>query len=146
MAEAKAGDTVRVKYRGTLADGSDFDVSPDGCPFEFTLGEEAVIAGFEQAILGMNVGESKTVTIPPEAGYGEWREELVGQIGRAHLPDEVEAEVGGMLEIISPEGEALPVRVVKVEGDMITLDANPELAGMELTFKLELVEIVSNSE
>lgn len=143
MATAQAGDTVRVQYRGRLADGAEFDASPENDPFTFKLGEQAVIPGFEEAVLGMKVGESKTVTVPPAAAYGEVREDLIGQINRSHLPDDVEPEVGGMLEIESPDGDVLSVRVVAIEGDTITLDANAELAGAALTFDLELVEIVA---
>ena len=142
MAEARSGDKVRVRYRGMLSDGTEFDVSPRERPFEFKLGEDAVITGFEKAVLGMNVGETKTVVIPPAEGYGPRREDLMGRIGRSHLPDDVAPAIGTMLEIKSPEGETLPVRIVAVEGDMIILDANHEYAGEALTFEIELMEIV----
>jgi len=142
MAEARSGDKVRVRYRGMLPDGTEFDVSPPERPFEFKLGEGAVITGFEKAVLGMNVGETKTVTVPPEEGYGQRRDDLVGRIGRNHLPDDVTPVIGMMLEIRSPEGETLPVRIVAVEEDMVTLDANHEYAGETLTFEIELMEIV----
>ena len=121
MAAAKAGDTVRVHYTGTLGDGEVFDSSDGGEPLEFTLGEGEVIAGFDEAVTGMSPGDEKTVTIPADEAYGERSEELVMRVPRTQLPPDLEVEVGD---------------------DHVLLDANHPLAGADLTFALTLVEIL----
>lgn len=134
------GKTVKVHYKGTLGDGTVFDSSEGRDPIEFVVGEGSVIPGFESAVTGMAVTETKTITIPCAEAYGETREEMVGQIPLANLPEDMEPEVGMMLQMNSPEG-SIPVRIVGLEGDMVTLDANHPLAGEDLTFELTLVEI-----
>jgi len=141
MQSAKRGDTVHVHYRGTLADGSEFDNSAGGDPISFTLGAGEVIPGFETAIEGMSAGEKKTHTISAENAYGERREELVFTVGREQMPIDSEIEVGDMLRVGFPDGTSAAVQVAALDGQSVTLDANHPLAGKDLTFELELVSI-----
>ncbi|QIZ71154.1 FKBP-type peptidyl-prolyl cis-trans isomerase [Oxynema aestuarii] len=140
MAAAKTGDTVKVHYTGKLEDGTVFDSSVEREPLQFTLGEGQVIPGFEKAALGMNPGDSKTETIPPEEAYGEHREEMVVQVERQQIPDNF-AKVGQRLQIQQPTGQKIPVVVTEVADATVTLDANHPLAGKSLTFDIEMVEI-----
>lgn len=142
MTEAKSGDTVRIHYTGTLDDGTQFDSSAGRDPLEFALGGGQVIPGFDSAVDGMAVGESKTVTIPAEEAYGQRHEQLVQQVSRSALPDDIEPAVGMQLQSQSPEGQVMMLVVTEVEDDSITVDANHPLAGQALTFDIELVEIV----
>ena len=142
MAEAKSGDTVRIHYTGTLEDGTQFDSSSGRDPLEFAIGSGQVIPGFDNAVAGMSVGESKTVTIPPDAAYGQRHEQLVQQVARTALPDDMEPTVGMQLQSQSPEGQVMNLVVTEVESDSITVDANHPLSGLALTFSIELVEIV----
>ena len=137
----KSGDTVAVHYTGKLEDGSVFDSSVSREPLQFVLGEKRVIPGFEQAILGMTAGESKTAKIPAAEAYGERREDLVLQFERSQLPEGLEPEVGMGLQMQGPQGQPVPVTVTKVEEASITIDANHQLAGQNLNFELELVEV-----
>lgn len=143
MAQAKVGDRVKVHYTGFLEDGSIFDSSLDGEPFELTLGEGAVIKGFEDAIVGMNEGESKTVSIPPEDAYGPYREDLVIVLDRAEVSLGFEPIVNMPLKLQSPDGKVFNVFVKSVTPDTIELDANHPLAGKELIFEIKLIEIVA---
>jgi peptidylprolyl isomerase len=141
MAQARSGDTVRVHYTGRLEDDRIFDSSAGRDPLEFTLGEERVIPGFEEAVLGMEVGEERTVTVPADSAYGPRREEMVAQVSRDQFPEEIEPEVGQQLKM-SGEGQTFVVMVADVTDWSVTVDANHPLAGEDLTFDLELVEIV----
>lgn len=137
----EAGKTVKVHYKGTLADGAVFDSSEGRDPIEFEVGSGQVIPGFDAAVTGLEVGQTETVNIPCAEAYGEPREEMVGQIPRSELPEDLEPEVDMVLAMQSPEGE-MPVRIVEVAADTVTLDANHPLAGQDLTFELTLVEIL----
>jgi peptidylprolyl isomerase len=141
MAAAKKGDTVKVHYIGTLADGTTFDSSAGHDPLTFQIGSGQVIEGFEEAVLGMSVGESKTVVIPVNKAYGAHNAEMVIEAPREHIPPDMELEVGQMLEMGGPGGELVRVVVTAVSPTHVTLDANPPLAGMDLTFQLDLVAI-----
>ena len=141
MSQAKQGDKVCVHYRGSLEDGTVFDSTFDKEPFDFTIGEDVVLAGFEKAVLGMTEGEEKTVTLTPEEAFGERREELVVDVARSQLPSDIEPTVGMRLKIRSREGEVSVVTVAGVSDETLTLDANPPLAGKNLTFEIKLVEI-----
>ena len=142
MAEAKTGDKVRVHYTGTLEDGTTFDSSEGRDPLEFTLGENQVIPGFEQAVCGLNVGEEKSVTIPPEEAYGMPNPEMQTTLSKSQLPEGLEPEVGMMLQANAPDGSALSVKITGVDDDTISVDANHPLAGKTLTFAISLVEIL----
>lgn len=141
MGEAKAGDTVEVHYTGRLSDGTVFDSSEDGGPLRFTLGEGELIPGFEEAVLGMEPGESLTATLAPEDAYGEHREDLIFQVPQGELPEELDPERGDRLEVKDNQGRTFEVTVAEVGDGSVTLDANHPLAGRELIFDIELVEI-----
>ncbi len=150
MAQAKSGDKVKVHYTGRLAGGEVFDSSEcqdDGCgcssgPLEFVIGAGNVIPGFEQGVIGMSPGETKTVVIPADQAYGERVEEMVAVVPRADIPAELTLEVGGQLEVTQADGSAFPVIITEVTDTTVTLDANHPLAGRALTFDLRLVEIL----
>ncbi|MBE9061434.1 peptidylprolyl isomerase [cf. Phormidesmis sp. LEGE 11477] len=142
MTQSKSGDTVRVHYTGTLNNGQVFDSSKDRAPLEFTLGTGMVIAGFDTAVTGLSPGESITTTIPVDKAYGPYQEEMVAEIERANIPADFELEVGQRLEMQVPGGEAMAVTITDIQGDTVTLDGNHPLAGQDLTFELELVEIM----
>ncbi|MDX1631729.1 MAG: peptidylprolyl isomerase [Thermoanaerobaculia bacterium] len=144
MSKATSGDTVRVHYTGTLSEGQEFDSSEGKDPLEFTLGESQVIPGFEKTVEGMEEGESRTTTVPPEEGYGQPREDLRIQMPRDQFPEEIDPEIGQELGLQQPDGRTVPVRVVDVAESEVTLDANHPLAGQNLTFEIELVEIVQD--
>jgi peptidylprolyl isomerase len=139
--QAKSGDTVKVHYTGKLTDGTLFDSSINGEPLEFTIGAGNIIPGFEQAVLGMAPGESKTAVIPSEQAYGNYQAEMAMVIDRQQMPNEIEAEIGQQLQIQQPNGELVPVVITEVSDTSITLDANHPLAGEALTFEIELVSI-----
>jgi len=142
-AQAKNGDVVQVDYTGTLEDGTVFDTSTSVGrePLEFTLGEGQMIPGFEQAVLGMKVGESKTVTIPADEAYGQYRDDLVVVVNREDLPAGLDPEVGEQLQGPRPDGGTGVCTVTNVTDTTITIDFNHPLAGKDLTFEIELVSI-----
>jgi len=139
---AKAGDSVRIHYKGSLDDGTVFDSSYDGDPFEFTLGGGMVIPGFDQAVIGMEEGTVKTVSIPPAEAYGEYLDDHVIEVDKAQVPDTIKPELGMGLELHSNDGQTIDVVVTRIDGDTLTLDANHPLAGKTLTFEINLLEIV----
>lgn len=141
MTQAKAGDKVAIHYTGTLADGSQFDSSEGRDPLRFTLGSGQIIAGLDAAITGMSQGEKKSVTIAAAEAYGDHRPEAVQAVPRAQIPAEIPLEVGGGLQVQTPDGQTIPVTVTSVTDEEVTLDANHPLAGKDLTFAVELVEI-----
>lgn len=141
MTQAKQGDMVKVHYTGKLDDGTVFDSSVDRDPLEFVLGEGQLIAGFEQAVLGMTPGESKTEKIPAEEAYGPHREEMVVEVERQQLPDNIPLDVGQQLQIQQAPNQIIPVVITAISESKVTLDANPPLAGKDLIFEIELVGI-----
>lgn len=141
MTQAKAGDTVAMHYTGTLADGSEFDTSRGREPMEFKLGSGQIIPGLDRGMTGMAVGETRTVTVAPEDGYGAHDPDRVQAVPRAQIPADIPTDPGTMLQMQTPEGQTLPVTVVKADADSVTLDANHPLAGQVLNFDVELVEI-----
>ena len=136
----EAGKTVTVHYKGTLDDGTVFDSSEGRDPIEFEIGSDTVIPGFDAAVASMEVNETKSVTIPCAEAYGELNQGMVAQIPRSNLPDDIEPEVGMVLSMQSPEGD-IPVRIVAMDEEQLTLDANHPLAGKDLTFELTLVKV-----
>jgi peptidylprolyl isomerase len=142
MTQAKSGDTVRVHYTGTLDDGTTFDSSQGREPLEFTLGEGAVISGFEEVVTGMAVGENKQATIPADQAYGQHDPAMVHEVPRAEIPAEVTLEVGGQLQATDGAGRTHLLTVADLSEETVTLDANHPLAGKDLNFDIELVEIV----
>ncbi|RMD93594.1 MAG: peptidylprolyl isomerase [Calditrichaeota bacterium] len=138
---AKSGDKVKVHYKGMLDDGTVFDSSFDSEPLEFVIGENMVIPGFENAVKGMNVGDTKKFSVPPEEAYGPYREDLVVEIDRSHVPPHIDLELGMMLQVRSQEGSVTNVKVTEIGEETVTLDANHPLAGKALTFEIELVDV-----
>ena len=143
MTEAKAGDTVRIHYTRTLDDGSTFDSSRQREPLEFTLGSGQVIPGFDDAVTGMAVGETQTATIPAERAYGPVHENARQEFPRSKIPDSIPLEIGTRLQVSTAEGQPITVHVAEVTEETVLLDANHPLAGKDLTFEIELVEIVA---
>lgn len=141
MSGAQQGDTVKIHYTGTLDDGTVFDSSEGREPLEFTLGSGQVIPGFEEGVTGMNVGEKKSINIPPEKAYGERNEEMVIQVPSAQVPADLNPQVGQKLQMSGPQGQTIVVEVLEVTDETLTLDANPPLAGKALNFDIELVAI-----
>ncbi len=141
MTQAKVGDTVKIHYSGRLQDGKEFDSSSGREPLQFKIGSGKVIPGFEEVVTGMKVGEKKTAEIPCKKAYGERDPSLVMVVDRRHVPDDIDPEVGQRLEMGSPSGEIIAVSIIDVSDENITLDANPPLAGEDLTFDIELVDI-----
>jgi len=141
MAQAKQGDTVKVHYTGKLEDGTEFDSSVQREPLEFTIGEGKIIPGFEQAVVGMEPGEEKTVDVEADNAYGQHHDELIMVVDREQLPSEIDPQVGQQLQVRQGD-QAFVVQVTDVSDSEITLDRNHPLAGEDLTFDIELVEIV----
>jgi peptidylprolyl isomerase len=141
MSQAKSGNTVKIHYTGTLDDGTEFDSSAGREPLEFAIGNGQVIPGFDSAVDGMTVGDSKTVTIPAGEAYGERHDQLVQEVPKTALPDDMKAEVGTQLQSKGPDGQVMNLLVTAVEVESITVDGNHPLAGQALTFAIELVEV-----
>lgn len=141
MTQVKTGDTVRLHYTGTLSDGTTFDSSAGRDPLEFQVGSGQIIPGLDKAIPGMTVGEKKTVTVPADEAYGEANPNARQDVPRAEIPKEIPLEVGLQLQVQAPNGQVVPVVVAALTEETVTIDANHPLAGKELTFAIELVEI-----
>ena len=141
MSPAADGNTIKVHYMGKLEDGTVFDSSQGRDPLEVILGTNAVIPGFEKGLLGMEVGDKKTITISSEDGYGPRRDELIMEVEKSAFPEDVTPEVGLQLQMQRGDGQSLPVTIVGIEDGKITLDANFPLAGKTLIFEVELMEV-----
>lgn len=141
MSKAKKGDTVTVHYAGSLNDGTVFDSSMEREPLQFTIGDGKLIPGFEDAVVGMSPGESKTIMLPPEEAYGDHREELTVEVERGQFPNDLNPQVGQHLQIPQSSGGVINVRITSMDESMVTLDANHPLAGEDLTFRIELVAV-----
>jgi len=141
MQQVKTGDTVRVHYHGRLENGTTFDKSEGKAPLEFKVGTGSVIKGFDNGVLDMKVGEKKTLNIPVEEAYGPKSDELIMEFPKANIPADLNPEVGMELQMSNPQGQVFPVKVAAVGAEFITLDANHPLAGEDLIFDIELVEI-----
>lgn len=138
---AKTNDKVKVHYKGTLSNGEIFDSSEGKDPLEFTLGAGQVIPGFDKGVQGMNINESKTINIPFTEAYGDVREDLIQEVAKKDLPQEISPEVGLKLVSQTPDGQQIPLIVTDVKDESIIVDANHPLAGKDLTFEVTLVEI-----
>ena len=145
MAQAKVGDTIKVHYTGTLDDGTVFDSSVGRKPLEFTIGLGQMIPGFDKGVVGLNLSESKTITIPADQAYGPYRADLVQVVARDQFPTDSELELGQMLQASQPDGQIIRFTITNVTDSDVTLDANHRLAGKNLTFEIQLVEIVSSA-
>jgi peptidylprolyl isomerase len=142
MTKAASGDTVRVHYTGKLGSGEVFDSSEGRDPLEFELGAGRVIPGFDEAVVGMTPGDTKDVKIPVNEAYGEKSDDMIIEISREQLPDGMDPQVGQWLQVGGDDGRVGHVRVASVADESITIDGNHPLAGEDLHFTIELVEIV----
>ena len=141
MAQAKNGSTVTVNYTGRLEDGSVFDETQNKEPLRFVLGKDRLIKGFEQAVVGMSPGESKTVKLPPEDAYGPKRDEMLVSVDRGKIPQDVQPQVGQRVELKQQDGSPIGATVTEVTDSRIVVDANHPLAGHSLTFDISMVEV-----
>lgn len=141
MQQVKEGDVVKVHYTGKLTSGEQFDSSVDREPLEFTVGAGQMIKGFDAALPGMAIGEKKTINIPAEEGYGERSDEAIIPFPKENIPDDMKLEEGMTLTLSNQDGQPMPVIVKEIKEDVVILDANHFLAGQELIFDIELVEI-----
>lgn len=141
MQQIKSGDTVKVHYHGKLTNGETFDTSEGRDPLQFTVGAGQVIKGFDDALINMTVGEKKTVQIPVEEAYGDRRDDMVVEYPRQEFPAEMNPEVGMQLNMSDNQGNNFPVVITEVQDELVILDANHPLAGKDLIFDLEVVEI-----
>ncbi len=142
MAKAKVGDKVKVHFTGSLEDGSIFGSTMDEEPFEFTIGQKSMLPGFENAVIGMHKGETKTITLPLEEAYGPHKKELVHVMDRSGFPQEINLEIGKRLRVRTKDGRYAIVTIKQFTEDSIVLDENDPLAGETLTFNIELVGIL----
>jgi peptidylprolyl isomerase len=145
MAQVKKGDTIKIHYHGRLNDGTTFDSSAGREPLEFEVGGGMVIAGFDAGVTGMSVGEKKTIEIPFLEAYGPVQEEMIIEFPKSNFPPDLIAEVGMQLNMSNQSGQQFPVVIKEVKDEVVVLDANHPLAGKDLIFDLELVEIVGGS-
>lgn len=141
MTAIKDGDTVRIHYTGTLLDGTVFDSSDGRDPLEFVVGSGQIIPGLDVALPGMTEGEKKKVNIPCDQAYGPINPALRQGVPRDAIPDEIPLEIGLQLQMQTPQGQPMPVTVVEVGEEEVTLDANHPLAGKDLTFDFEVVSV-----
>jgi peptidylprolyl isomerase len=142
MVQAKMNDKVKVHYSGALSDGTVFDSSLEREPFEFTIGQGMVIPGFEKGIIGMSEGDSRMVSITSDDAYGPYRDDLVGVIDKSRKPENIDLEIGMVLQMRSPEGSITNVTIKDIGDEGITLDLNHPLAGKDLVFEIKLMEVL----
>ncbi len=142
MAQAQFGKTVKVNYTVRLDDGTVVDSTEGHGPFQFIIGTGSVIPGFEKEIMGMNTGESKTVKVPMDDAYGPYYKELIKEVERSHFPEDFKFEAGQRLELARPDGQADLVTVVSVSEKTVVFDTNHPLAGKDLMFDIELLEVL----
>jgi peptidylprolyl isomerase len=141
MSKIKTGDKVTVHYSGTLEDGTVFDTTSGKAPFEFTMGDGEVISGFERVVEGMSAGDKQSVSLNPVDAFGEYHEDLVLEVPRTQLPEDIDPKIGMALQAKSPDGTVTRMNVTKVSDDSVTLDSNHPLAGKKVNFEIELVSI-----
>ena len=141
MAKAEQGDTVKVHYTGKFEDGEVFDTSEGKEPLEFTIGEGRVIPGFEHAVEGMETGEKKSAEVPASEGYGPHHKELVAEVNRQEFPEHIDPKKGQQLQVPQQDGKTMIVTVTDVDENKVTLDGNHPLAGKDIKFDIELVDV-----
>lgn len=142
MAQAKEGDKVKVNYTGSLEDGTVFGSSPEEDPLEFTIGQRNVLPSFENAVIGMNEGDKKTVSIPPEEAFGHPKEDLIFNVERTKLPPSIDLKLGGVLRVGSDAGQDFDVIIANIDDEVVTLDGNHPLAGKVLNLEIQLIQIL----
>jgi peptidylprolyl isomerase len=140
MKQAQNGDTVRVRFSGHIENGAEFASNQGEKPLEFTIGDGKLIQGFEQGTVGMQAGEKKTIRLEPDQAFGEKRPELIQQVPKSAIPEDIQLTVGLQLHVNSPDGTPVKVTVSDISEEQVTLDANSPLAGEVVVFDLELVE------
>ena len=143
MAQVKSGDKIKVHYHGKLNDGETFDSSEGRDPLEFEVGSGMVIKGFDDGVTGMSVGEKKTINIPFAEAYGPVNPEMIIEMPKDRFPEDMKLEVGMPLMMSDQQGQQFQVKIEEIKEEVVMLDANHALAGNDLTFDLELVEIVA---
>ena len=143
MAQVTDGDTVRIHYTGKLSDGSEFDSSAGGDPLQFTVGQNMIIPHLETSIVGMAVGDTATVEIAAENAYGPRRPEAIQTVERSLMPEGADLQVGSQVQATGEGGQVFVLTIVEMGDDTVTLDGNHPLAGEDLTFEIEIVEIVA---
>jgi peptidylprolyl isomerase len=141
MGKAKNGDKIRIHYTGKLEDGNVFDNSKERQPLEFIVGDGEVMPGIEKGVIGMEPGDTKTIEIPPEEAFGPKRKELLIEVPKSELPNQITPTLGQRLKMHDPDGDHIELIITDINEETITLDANHPLAGHTLFFDLELVEI-----
>jgi FKBP-type peptidyl-prolyl cis-trans isomerase 2 len=144
MQQVKDGDNVKVHYHGRLTNGETFDSSEGREPLEFEVGSGMVIKGFDDGVTGMKVGDKKTINIPAEQAYGEKNPEMIIEYPRAQFPPHIELKIGEQLVMSGGTGQQFQVKIAEVKEDVVLLDGNHPLAGEDLVFDIELVEIVGS--
>lgn len=145
MQVVKKGDTIKIHYHGTLYDGSIFDSSKQREPLEFEVGSGMVIPGFDDGVMNMKVGDVKTINIPFDEAYGPVQEEMIIDFPRNQFPEDMQPEAGMQLQMSDKSGQNFPVVIISANDEIVKLDANHPLAGKDLTFELELIDISSAS-
>lgn len=145
MRQVKSGDTVKVHYHGRLTDGTTFDSSEGRSPLEFEVGAGMMIPGFDSGVLGMTVGEKKTLNIPAAEAYGDVQEDMFMEFPMDRFPPDMKPEVGMALNMSDGRGQQFPVVIAEVKEEVVILDANHPLAGQDLIFDIELMEIAGGS-
>lgn len=141
MKQVENGDTVKVHFRGTLDDGKEFSSSMDKEPLEFKVGDGDMIPGFEKGVVGMAAGDKKEISLEPGEAFGERREELVSSVPKEQFPENITPEIGMPLQVKNPDGHVSEVLVTGITEDAVRIDANHPLAGQNLNFEIEMVEI-----
>ncbi len=141
MSLVKDGDTVKIQYTGKLEDGTVFDSSDGRDPLELKVGAGQVIPGFEKGVMGMEVGGTKTITIPADDAYGQRRDDLTISVKKTEFPENISPEVGQQLQLKQPDGNMVNVVITDIQEEQVTLDANHPLAGKTLIFDVEVVEV-----
>lgn len=142
MKKVQEGDEIKVHYTGKLEDGTVFDTSKEREPLQFKVGSGQMIKGFDEAVRGMEVGEAKTAKLSSEEAYGERNDQMIVTLTKDKFPEDIKPEVGQQLSMQSQEGQPIPVVVTDIENDEVTLDANHPLAGKDLVFEIEVVDVV----
>lgn len=143
MAQANSGDTVKIAYTGKLNDGTVFDSSEGRDPLEFVIGENTIIPTLEASVIGMGIGDKATVEVTAENAYGPHQPDAIQTVERSMIPAEVELAIGAQLQATAPDGQVLVLTVAAIEETTVTLDGNHPLAGQDLTFDIELMEVVA---
>ena len=142
MSKAKKGDKVKAHYTGRLEDGTEFETSKDTEPREFAIGSGFYFSGFEESIIGLEIGDTKKVTLPPEKAYGPWHEELTVRVKKSDIPEEITPVVGEKFKVWRPDGNLMPLTITEVTDHTVTLDANHPLSGKTLIYDIELIDII----